>query len=41
MIGELAVREKLLTRDPLEDVIALQQKSRFSKPLGALMLDEG
>ena len=40
VIGELAVREKLLTRDQLEDIIALQEKSKFSQPLGALMLEK-
>jgi len=40
VIGELAVREKLITRDQLEDVVALQEKSKFSQPLGALMLEK-
>ena len=40
VIGELAVREKLLTRDQLEDIVALQEKARFSQPLGALMLEK-
>lgn len=39
VIGELAVREKLLTREQLDDVVALQEKAKFSQPLGALMLD--
>jgi hypothetical protein len=39
VIGELAVREKLLTREQLDDVVALQEKSKYSQPLGALMLD--
>jgi len=40
VIGELAVREKLISRDQLEDVVALQEKSKFSQPLGALMLEK-
>jgi hypothetical protein len=39
VIGELAVREQLLTREQLDDVVALQEKSKFSQPLGALMLE--
>ena len=40
VLGELAVREKLITRDQLDDIIALQEKWKFSQPLGALMLEE-
>ena len=40
VIGELAVREKLLTRDQLEHVINLQERRGFSQPLGALMLEQ-
>ena len=40
VIGELAVREKLLTRDQLEEIVALQEKARFGQPLGALMLEK-
>ena len=40
VIGELAVRERILTRDQLEKVVALQEESRFSQPLGALMLEK-
>ncbi len=40
VIGELAVREKLISRDQLEDVVALQEKARFNQPLGALMLEK-
>jgi hypothetical protein len=39
VIGELAVREGLLTREQLQDVVGLQQKAGFSQPLGALMLE--
>ncbi len=39
VIGELAVREKLLTREQLDEVVRLQQKSGFAQPIGALMLD--
>jgi hypothetical protein len=39
VIGELAVRDRLISRDQLDDVVALQQKSNFSQPLGALMLE--
>ena len=40
VIGELAVREKLISRDQLEDIVALQEKAKFSQPLGALMLEK-
>jgi hypothetical protein len=40
VIGELAVREKLLSRDQLEDIIAIQERAKFSQPLGALMLEK-
>jgi hypothetical protein len=39
VIGELAVRESLLTREQLEDLVDQQQKMGFSQPLGALMLE--
>jgi len=39
VIGELAVRDRLISRDQLEDVVAVQQKGGFSQPLGSLMLD--
>lgn len=39
VIGELAVRERLLTREQLDEVVALQAKGRFAQPLGALMLE--
>ncbi len=39
VIGELAVRDKLISRDQLDDIINAQQKSNFSQPLGALMLE--
>jgi DNA-directed RNA polymerase subunit RPC12/RpoP len=39
VIGELAVRDKLITRDQLDDVVAVQAKSGFSQPLGSLMLE--
>jgi hypothetical protein len=39
VIGELAIREKLLTREQLEDVIGLQQKAGFAQPIGSLMLE--
>ncbi len=39
VIGELAVRDRLISRDQLEDVVAIQQKGGFSQPLGSLMLE--
>ena len=39
VIGELAVRDRLISRDQLEDVVDVQQKSGFSQPLGSLMLE--
>lgn len=39
VIGELAVRDRLISRDQLDDIVDLQQKSNFSQPLGSLMLE--
>jgi hypothetical protein len=39
VIGELAVRDHLISRDQLDDIVDLQQKSNFSQPLGSLMLE--
>jgi hypothetical protein len=39
VIGELAVRDRLISRDQLEDVVEVQQRSGFSQPLGSLMLE--
>jgi hypothetical protein len=39
VIGELAVRDRLISRDQLENVVAVQQKGHFSQPLGSLMLE--
>jgi hypothetical protein len=39
VIGELAVRDRLISRDQLEDVVEVQQKGGFSRPLGSLMLE--
>jgi len=39
VIGELAVRDRLISRDQLEDVVDVQQKGGFSQPLGSLMLE--
>ena len=39
MIGELAVRDRLISRDQLQDVVQVQQKGGFSRPLGSLMLE--
>jgi len=39
VIGELAVRDRLISRDQLEDVVEVQQKGGFSQPLGSLMLE--
>jgi hypothetical protein len=39
VIGELAVRDRLISRDQLEDVVAVQQKGGYSQPLGSLMLE--
>ena len=40
VIGELSVREKLITREQLDHVIALQDRRGYSQPLGALMLEQ-
>ena len=40
VIGELAVREKLITREQLDHVISLQERRGFAQPLGALMLEQ-
>jgi len=39
VIGELAVRDQLISREQLEDVVAEQAKSGFNQPLGSLMLE--
>ena len=39
VLGELAVRDRLISREQLEDIVELQQKGGFSQPLGSLMLD--
>ncbi|HUR38317.1 MAG TPA: hypothetical protein VM222_02435 [Planctomycetota bacterium] len=39
VIGELAVRDRLISRDQLDDIVDLQQKNNFSQPLGSLMLE--
>jgi len=39
VIGELAVRDRLISRDQLDDVVEVQQKGGFSQPLGSLMLE--
>jgi hypothetical protein len=39
VIGELAVRDHLISRDQLDDVVNVQQKGGFSQPLGSLMLE--
>ncbi len=39
VIGELAVRDRLISREQLEDVVAVQAKSNFNQPLGSLMLE--
>jgi hypothetical protein len=40
VIGELAIREKLITREQLERVVGIQENRGFSQPLGALMLEQ-
>lgn len=40
VIGELAVRENLLTRAQLEDLVVEQHRNGFTQPLGALMLEK-
>ncbi|HVE41298.1 MAG TPA: zinc ribbon domain-containing protein [Planctomycetota bacterium] len=40
VIGELAVRDRLISRDQLDDVVSVQQKGGFSQPLGSLMLEQ-
>jgi hypothetical protein len=39
VIGELAVRDRLISRDQLDDVVEVQQKGGFNQPLGSLMLE--
>src|SRR6185295_9126036 len=39
VIGELAVRDRLISRDQLQDVVEVQQNGGFSQPLGSLMLE--
>ena len=39
VIGELAVRDHLISRDQLDDVVEVQQRGGFSRPLGSLMLE--
>ena len=39
VIGELAVRDRLISRDQLDDVVEIQQKGGFNQPLGSLMLE--
>jgi len=39
VIGELAVRDKLISRDQLDGVVDVQQKGGFNQPLGSLMLE--
>ena len=39
VIGELAVRDRLVSRDQLDEVVELQQKGGFRQPLGSLMLE--
>src|SRR5262247_2850553 len=39
VLGELAVRDHLISRDQLEDVVDVQEKGGFSQPLGSLMLE--
>lgn len=40
VIGELAVRDRLISRDQLDSVVSEQAKSNFSQPLGSLMLEK-
>lgn len=40
VIGELAVREKLIDRSQLDRIVALQERKGFAQPLGALMLEQ-
>lgn len=40
VIGELAVRGRLITREQLDHVIGLQERRGFAQPLGALMLEQ-
>ncbi len=41
VIGELAVREKILTREQLDSLVSLQQGRGYAQPLGALMIEKG
>ena len=41
VIGELSVREKILTREQLDALVSLQQGRGYSQPLGALMIEKG
>jgi DNA-directed RNA polymerase subunit RPC12/RpoP len=40
VIGELAVRDRLISRDQLDGVVADQAKAGFKQPLGSLMLEK-
>jgi hypothetical protein len=40
VIGELAVRDRLISRDQLEDVVNFQAQAGFNQPLGSLMLEK-
>ncbi len=39
VIGELAVREKLISRQQLDALVALQQGRGYAQPIGALMIE--
>jgi hypothetical protein len=39
VIGELAVRDRLITREQLASVVRTQEQDGFSRPLGSLMLE--
>lgn len=41
VIGELAVREKILMREQLDALVGLQQSRGYAQPLGALMIEQG
>ena len=40
VIGELAVREKLIDRAQLDRIVALQERRNYAQPIDALMLEQ-
>ncbi len=40
VIGELAVREKLVTREQLDELLEAQEREGYTRPIGALMVEK-